>query len=280
MQQFTDRGLLETNIQKLWHLLVDEQDKDITILVCGAPGNGKSALTWMLAEWCAANIEPVTFDWQDVAFTHNQWIANEQDQLDKYAVSWYDEGYNTFYLRNAMTNENKEGKSHLNQYRFKHHLRFINFQDIANIERDLLFSQEIGVDALLRCVQQGWLWAYSQSSIQDIDISKDNGRKDVDWPDPDFRDGWPDPAERWPEKWKQYEQVNEQKVKEGEEGYEADNEMTIKEMAKAVKKRRDYFMNEYQGREYIDHELIEVEFEVGGRISKKVKKKVEADLGL
>jgi len=217
MDQFTNNGYLEKNLEALHRIRIQEQNKDLTGLVCGAPGNGKSALTWLCGEYIASNVDDVQFDWESVAFTHNQWIDNEREKLPKKAVSWYDEGYNTFQRRNAMTKENKQGQSHLNQYRFKHHTRFINFQDIANMEPDLLFSDELGVEYVLRCVKQGWVWFLSQKSVRKINIVKDkNGMKQVKWPKPDFRFSFPDPAELFPEKWDEYETVNEEKVKEDE----------------------------------------------------------------
>lgn len=286
VENFSSNGYIESNLQALYQVRIEQQSKDITVLVCGAPGNGKSALTWFCGEWMAGNIEPVTFNWDNVAFTHNQWIDNEKDVLQKYEVSWYDEGYNTFYRRNAMTSENREGKTHLNQYRFKHHPRFINFQDIINIEPDLLFSEEIGVELLLRCVKQGWVHGYSQRTIQNIKIrKKKSGETLVNWPTPDFRDTWPDPQQAMPEKWQQYEEVNEEKVKEDPDDQEQDNGLTVKEMAKVVIAQGDNpdrsdFVNEYNGRKYVDKDLVAGEFGIGDRLAKKVKKRADKKLGI
>lgn len=284
MDEFSHNGYLEENLLGLYDYLVEEKDKDLTVLVCGGPGNGKSALTWFCGQFFQANRGQVGFNWEDTAFTHEQWIQNEKDRLEKYGFSWYDEGYNTFHKRNAMANENKEGISHLNQYRFKHHVRFINFQDIKNIEQDLLFSEEIGVELLLRCVQQGWLHGYSQQTMQRIEIKKDrSGRTKVKWPDPDFRDGWPNPEKKFPEKWKQYEEMNEEKLKEDPDqnnGENGEDELSVKEMAKVVKNKQDRYKKEYKGRKYIDLDLIQADFEIGSRVGKKVKKLAEADLGL
>lgn len=286
MDKFSKNGYIESNLRGLYNHRIDKQDKDMTVLVCGSPGNGKSALTWFCGEWMAANIEDVKFQWENVAFTHNQWIDNEKNVLEKKEVSWYDEGYNTFYRRNAMKPENREGQSHLNQYRFKHHPRFINFQDIVNIEPNLLFSQEMGVEMVLRCVKQGWVWGLSQRTIQKIKINKDkNGQKHVKWPKPDFRDAFPNPEKRFPDKWSHYEEVNERKVKEDEEDKEQDNGLTVKEMAKVVIQQgsdpetSDY-VNEYRGRTYVDKDLVAAEFGIGDRLSGKVKKYADKKLGL
>lgn len=40
------------------------------------------------------------------------------------------------------------------------------------------------------------------------------------------------------------------------------------------------FVSEYNGREYVDTDLVELEYDVGGRKSKKVKKLLEREAGL
>lgn len=132
---------------------------------------------------------------------------------------WYDEGRDSYYRRNANTKKNKHALDMQNQYRYKNHIQFINFQNLSDIEPDLLFRR---CHAVFRCTKQGWMWAYGKNTIQNITL-KD--RKDkVDWPKPDFRDGWPDPEKHLKETWDEYESLKDERLDQDEEDFEQEQE--------------------------------------------------------
>lgn len=276
MNDFTNNGLLEKNLRSLYDSLVLDKNKDLTLTVVGPPGSAKSALSFLLGHWFDANFEKVEFDFEkSTSFLHDQWINAEKNELEKYWFSWYDEGRNTFDRRKAMHNENKEGLDHLNMFRFKHLVRIINFQNPVSMEPELLFSRS---DAVVRCVKQGWAWGYSMKTMKKAKIVETEHGKKLKWPDPDFRFAFPNPEEKYPEKWEEYEKINEQKLNPDEE--EDEDELSPQQMVELVKKRQDYFTRTYNKREFIDKELIEMEYDVGRKKAAKVKKVVEAQLGL
>lgn len=218
---FTHNGYLEQNLQGLEEKLIDQDDKDMVILVVGSPGNGKSALTL----WCQIflalqdvqpDIEDVT-DLKDIldsdelfkgwVYEHDAFCSAVRNNGG--ILINYDEGYDSFYRRRAMSKKNTEAMSMMWKYRFKNHVIFINFQNVSDIEPDLLYKR---VHGMIRVVKKGWFHFFSQNKINEIDV--DSKTKKVSFPKPDFKGSFPDPANYIPEIWKDYKTNNEESLED------------------------------------------------------------------
>lgn len=202
-KQFTSSGILEKNLEAMEKELVENKDKDMVVLVIGQPGTSKSSLSLMMQ---LALRGEINFD--DMAFNHDQYMEATKNG-EKNKVIQYDEGRDSFYKRRAMSSSNTEAIDMLNQFRFKKHVHFINFQNLTDLELDLLYKR---AHALIRTPSQGFYHFYNQKTMRKIEVDKRNRK--VDWPDPNFTGRFPDPAEEFPEAWKRYQQVNEEKLQE------------------------------------------------------------------
>lgn len=229
---FTDTGNLERNLVKMENELVDNKNKDFVILVIGQPGTSKSSLSVMMQ---LAMRGKVNFD--DMAFTHEQYMeATKKGGKNK--VIQYDEGRNSFYKRRAMQTSNTEALDMLNQYRFKNHVHIINFQNLTDMELDLIYKR---CHCLVRTTAQGFFHFYNARQVQKIDVDK--RKRTVNWPDPAFTGRFPDPAEEYSEVWEKYQQVNEEKLsdpeEEGEDEYEDKYRRLRRKIAKTFVKHLD-----------------------------------------
>jgi len=105
------------------------------------------------------------------------------------------------------------------QHRFRRHIHIVNFQNLSDMELDLLYQ---AADYLVRTVKQGWFHAYNKQQIQRIEVDKDT--RTVDWPDPGFRDGFDNPETEEPELWEMYKDKNEEKLEEDDDDDGEDQE--------------------------------------------------------
>jgi hypothetical protein len=108
-----------------------------------------------------------------------------------------------------MSKKNTEAMSMMWKYRFKNHIMFINFQNISDVEPDLLYKR---VHAVIRVVKKGWFHFFSQKKVNQIEV--DSKTKKVDYPKPDFKGSFPDPANHIPQIWEDYETDNEESLEE------------------------------------------------------------------
>jgi DNA-binding XRE family transcriptional regulator len=210
---YTDSGVLEDNLEQMVRVKREEKDKHTVILVVGDPGTAKSALSF----WMTRQLSDNGIQWSDVAFTHDQYIEAAENGRNR--VVWYDEGRDSFYKRRAMSSSNTEALDSLMQHRFRRHIHIVNFQNLSDMELDLLYQ---AADYLVRTVKQGWFHAYNKQQIQRIEVDKDT--RTVDWPDPGFRDGFDNPEKQEPELWEMYKDKNEEKLEEDDDDDGEDQE--------------------------------------------------------
>lgn len=198
--------LWEKNLKAMRDHQIDKKNKDLIILVVGDPGVGKSGFTF-LSEMFLREGE---VDFSGWSYNHAQHTSQFRGKKEE--ILNYDEGRDSYYRRRAMSKKNTEALNMLFQYRFKNHVCFINFQNVSDIEPDLLYDRS---HALVRITHQGWFWFFNGTQKNQIKIDKDTKR--VIWPDYSFRGAFPDPAEEHSELWKEYEKDNEEKLQqEGE----------------------------------------------------------------
>lgn len=219
-EKFSKNGNIEANIDGLIDQVIHKSDKSLNILVLGRPGSGKSALDSFIGRY----VDP-DFSLDNVAFTHDQW-SNVCKNRPKKEVSIYSEGRNSYSRLNANSNDFKEAQDIIFQWRFKNHLRLIEFQHLRHFNEELLKEEFHG---LIRCFypesrSKPLCHFYSKGRIGKIKI--DNNRKTVSFPDPSWRDSWPDPEEKIPEFWSEYDRVNEEKLKNPEDEEDEDSDLS------------------------------------------------------
>lgn len=222
---YTENGVLEDNLEKLVRVKREEKDKHTVILVVGDPGTAKSALSF----WMTRQLSENRISWSDVAFTHDQYIDAAESGKDR--VVWYDEGRDSFYKRRAMSSSNTEALDSLMQHRFRRHVHIVNFQNLSDMELDLLYQ---AADYLIRTVKQGWFHAYNKQQIQQIEVDKDT--RTVDWPSPGFRDGFDNPEKLLPDVWEMYKEKNEEKLEEDDDDDSNEYERKLRRLRQRVAK--------------------------------------------
>ena len=212
-EQFTEQGFLEKNLRGMEEKLVNDMNKDMVVLIIGQPGTSKSSLSLMMQLAMRGEV-----NFEDMAFTHDQYMqACKKGGKNK--IIQYDEGRDSFYKRRAMSTDNTEALDMLNQYRFKKHVHFINFQNLTDLELDIVYKR---CHALIRTPSQGMFQFFNKNTIQKIKVDKD--KRTVKWPNPNFSGRFPDPAKEYPEIWKEYEKVNEEKLSESDEDQDEKDE--------------------------------------------------------
>ena len=202
---FTDKGLLEKNMCLMEESLIDDKNKDMVVLVIGQPGSSKSSLTLMMQLAMRGEV-----DYENMAFTHDQYM-DAAKKGGKNKVIQYDEGRDSFYKRRAMSSSNTEAMDMLNQYRFKGHIHFINFQNLTDMELDLVYKR---CHAVIRTPRQGFFHFYNQKQTRKINVDKQTRK--VEWPEPNFVGRFPDPVEEYSDQWTKYNDTLEDKLDEAE----------------------------------------------------------------
>jgi len=221
---FTDKGLLEKNLCLMEESLIDDKNKDMVVLVIGQPGSSKSSLTLMMQLAMRGEV-----DYENMAFTHDQYMDAAKNGV-KNKVIQYDEGRDSFYKRRAMSSSNTEAMDMLNQYRFKGHIHFINFQNLTDMELDLVYKR---CHAVIRTPRQGFFHFYNQEQTRKINVDKQTRK--VEWPEPNFVGCFPDPAEEYSEAWKHYNETLEDKL-DDEQDTDDDADVSVQEVKDSFRK--------------------------------------------
>lgn len=221
---FTEKGLLEKNLCMMEETLIDDKNKDMVVLVIGQPGSSKSSLTLLAQLALRGKIQ-----YENMAFTHDQYM-DAAKKGGKNKVIQYDEGRDSFYKRRAMSSSNTEAMDMLNQYRFKGHIHFINFQNLTDMELDLVYKR---CHAVIRTPRQGFFHFYNQKQTRKIDVDKQTRK--VEWPQPSFVGRFPDPANEYPQAWKKYNETLEEKL-DDEEDTDDDADVSVQEVKDSFRK--------------------------------------------
>lgn len=118
---------------------------------------------------------------------------------------------------------------------------------------------------------------WNKSQIKKSDLSSDKSSDEVKYPDPALSVSWNNPEQAWPEIWEKYKDLKEGDIRDPEE---EEDDIDLGQIIRIVKNRSEDYIDTYGDRKYIKKELIEYDFDIGGRKSNKVKAVVERDLGL
>lgn len=272
-------------------------DKDVVgVVVSDGEGSanrlGKTTLALILARLVENGGNKGTLPDKSLIFTDDDFWSGMVD-LPKYSAMEIDELSGIFYAKDAMKGEQKKRKKRMKTAAKKNQFVIGCDTNYWNIDREF---KEDKIDFVIVVPQRGRFELYGPEEIQEFEKG-DNG--ELERPDPLFSGNFPDlnpggwdPEEGDPENpenpledygvdpvWVQYNKVEDKKLTQNNE--EAQEELDLHEIKGEIKKRKDYFVAEYKGREFVDKDLVQMEWEeLTEKQSKQVKKAAESDLGL
>jgi len=217
-EQFSSNGYIEGNLEKMQNQLINEDDNQFVLLVVGRTGSSKTALS-LLIDWYLNN--------KDVSL--NNYCLDHQSFMQSYTTKpkrktiVYEEGRMSFDRNKHSHTENKEARDALRQYRKFHHTLIINFQDVSDLQPELVNKIAHG---MIRTPEKGIAHFYGRQDMRDM-----WGRKDFyGWNDPTFRDYFPNPENFIPDIWSEYEDKAEERLeKKGGNEFEDVELITPKE---------------------------------------------------
>lgn len=205
---FSSEGIVELNLAKAYQKKILEDDEQLIFVIFGQPGSGKSTLTLWIEYFLFGDVE-----FNTTCFTHDAWASEATKGQGK--VIKYEEGRQTFVKRRAMGSNNKDGLDILNIFRALNHVHIINFQNISDVEDDLLFYHADGVLWTHRIMgNKGHVSGYSPKTLQKDSIRKklsegtlEPGEKS------DFTVPFPDFKQEHPDIWREYDKQKKENLK-------------------------------------------------------------------
>lgn len=216
---FSSRGYIESNLQDLKEVFVENGTDQVIILVVGGANTGKTSLSLLCQQYLDGEVST-----GNIALNHQEWVdihttndANPDEPPKKTIV--YEEGRDSFFRTNAITKKNKKAKDILYEYRSYQNFLFINFQNVEDLAPFL--PMQIA-DGMFRAVKKGWVHFYGKKTMRKM-WSRNTSRRFMGWAKPDFKDGYPDPANEIPEQWERYKKSNLRKLQNN--GIDGDKEL-------------------------------------------------------
>jgi len=192
-EQFSSRGFIEKNMEAMKEKLIDEGTNQMVVLVVGKVNTAKTSLSLLIDNYL--NDGEVNLD--TYCLSHDKFKQEYTSRpLKKFIV--YEEGRDSFDRNKHNHKSNTEARDILNQFRKYQHIVFINFQNVSDLQPELVNNN---AHAMFRCVKKGWTHFYGRESMR----AMWKNRYFQGWDDPDFKDGFPDPANELPELWESYE---------------------------------------------------------------------------
>lgn len=206
---FSDDGVVGINLAKAYQRKILEDDEQLVIVIFGKPGSGKSTLTLWIEYFLFGEL-----DFETTCFTHDSWA--KQATSGKGKVIKYEEGRQTFVKRRAMGSQNKDGLDILNIFRALNHVHLINFQNITDVEDDLLYYHADGILWTHKMFdEKGWVSGYSPKTLKSDrvqDMLKDQKLQPGE--EADFTVKFPDFKQKHPKNWEKYHQRKEENLQD------------------------------------------------------------------
>jgi hypothetical protein len=256
---------------------IDQENVDWPIAVEGKEGSGKSAV----AQALGIEIDGEKFDPEkQIAFSGEEFERKAKkigaDPSRKVVI--YDEGVDDLMATDTMTSESRERVKFFRQCRELNLIPIVVMPVFVEMNKKIRNNR---IKTLARCMKKGKpgnrtryvLW-YGEETLKEIEKDGD----DVNYPSSNSSDQWSDPEQEWPEIWETYIEMKKGNLNDDSENEE--DQISVPEIVRIVKNRKDDYIDERGDRKFIRKELIEYDFDVGGRKSKKVKAVVERDLNL
>jgi len=276
-----DTGLPENFIMNLEHIQeeVDPQGSNLDwpIVLEGEEGAGKDSL----AQAIALEIEGERFSPEDqIAFTGDE-FKEKARELEEGRVLIYSEGVDDLMATDTMTSEGRSIVKFLRKCRELNLIIIICFPVFVEMNKKIRKNR---IKNLGRCMikrSQGgkfrYALFYNKSQIRSSDLASDKDADEISYPEPVLSVNWRDPREAWPEVWQKYKEIKEGDIRDPEEDEE---DIDLGQVVRIVKQKKEKYMDKNRsGDPYISKELVEMDFDIGGRKGRKVKKAVERDLG-
>ena len=206
---FSSNATVEINIARAYQQKILEDDEQLILIIFGQPGSGKSTLTLWIEYFLFGEIN---FD--TTCFTHQEWAGESTSGKGK--VIKYEEGRQTFVKRRAMGSNNKDGLDILNIFRALNHVHLINFQNISDVEDDLLYYHADGILWTHKVNgDKGYFSGYSPRTLRSDKVKqKINDGILEPGQEADFTVLFPDFKEEYPKNWQKYNKKKEQNLKE------------------------------------------------------------------
>lgn len=251
---------------------MEQHDSDWVHVTVGGEGKGKSTLNASMSFYLDDS-----FNSDRMHFNGEQFRSTAMNLTPLQAIS-HDEAVEDMYKREGMTTEVRNMIKFLRKCRYLQLFITLSLPSLTELDRSLWDprkTDEPRVKSIARVVKPGWTHFYSQYKFSKIDTDSENG---VEWPTPDFRAPFPNLKKTRPDFWTAYMEKKDRDISAAEQ---LDDDVDLPAIAEAVKQQRDRYISIYNQREYVDADLIEMDFnDLSGNQAKKVKKKVEADLGI
>lgn len=211
---FSKNAVVEINLAKAYQKQILENDEQLVFIIFGKPGTGKSTLTLWIEYFLFGDIDLST-----TCFTHDDWA--EQATSGQGKVIKYEEGRQTFVKRRAMGSNNKDGLDILNIFRALNHVHIINFQNISDVENDLLFYHADGILWTHKALgEKGYVSGYSPKTLR-----RETVRDKIDagvlepGQESDFTVKFPDFKQDHPEYWQKYDKRKKENLEQIRERY-------------------------------------------------------------
>lgn len=272
-------------------------DKDVVgVVVSDNEGSsnrlGKTTLALILARLVHNGENKGTLPDKSFIFNDDDFWQGMED-LPKYSALEIDELSGIFYAKDAMKGEQKKRKKRMKTAAKKNQFVIGCDTNFWNIDKEFVNDK---IDFVIVVPTRGRFELYGPEQIQEFEKG-DNGElergdpicagnfPDLNPDDWDSEEGDPEEPENPLEDygvdplWVQYSAVEDKKLTKSNE--EAQEELDLMEIKGEIKKRKDYFVNEYKGSTFVDKDLVHMEWQdLTNKQVKQVKKAAEADLGL
>lgn len=256
---------------------IEQENVDWPIGLEGKEGSGKSAV----AQAIGLEVDGEDFDPEkQIAFSGEEFErkAKQVGADPSRKVVIYDEGVDDLMATDTMTSGARERVKFFRQCRELNLIPIVIMPVFVEMNGKI---QNNRIKTLGRCMKKGQpgnrtryvLW-YGEETLQEIEKDGD----DVNYPSSNASDQWNDPEEHWPEKWEKYIDMKEGNLTDDSENEE--EQISVPEIVRIVKNKPDEYTDQRGDRKFIKKELIEYDFSIGGRKSKKVKAVVERDLNI
>lgn len=251
---------------------IHQRENDWVHATIGGEGLGKSTLNAAMSFYIDD-----TFNADRMHFNGDTFRSHAMELEPGQAIS-HDEAVEDMYKREGMATNVRKMIKFLRKCRYLQLFITLSLPSLSELDRSLwdpTKTDQPRIRSIARVVKPGWVWFYSQQRFTEIDTNSSNG---VDWPEPDFKDEFPNLQETRPEYWTKYMEKKQRDIADAETM--DDDEVDLDDVITSVKAKQDRYRKEYKGREYLDWELISHDFDLSEPQSKKAKKVAEADLGI
>lgn len=282
MASSIETGLNENFKKNLEHIQAEVDPEtsnlDWPIVLEGEEGSGKSGL----AQAIALEIEGEDFDPEKQIAFNGEDFKQKARELDPGKVLIYDEGVDDLMATDTMTSEGRSIVKFLRKCRELNLIIIICFPVFVEMNKKIRKNRvkTLGSARIKRSNGKKFRYClfYNKTQIRKSSLSNDNpDPNNLKYPEAVLSVNWKDPRKGWPEVWNKYKEMKEGDIRDPEE---EEDDIDLGQIIRIVKNRKEDYIDTYGDRKYIKKELIEYDFDIGGRKSGKVKAVVERDLGL